>query len=184
VSPVATRIAAAFSDVRATDLRLRLDLPAQAALVSRTIADGGRTLDLRILGASHQVLLREGSSVLCTETVACPPDGAVHEGGLPGRLAGDRNGVRHRFRSTTLHLAPDDLRARVSALVDVLAADPAAVCGVFPGDPLAVTGVRARFRSPAVTSWRTWHSYPQTGELVVTCTRVEGPPAPPVGRRR
>jgi hypothetical protein len=55
------------------------------------------------------------------------------------------------------------------------------VCGVFPGDPLAVTGVRARFRSPTVTSWRTWHSYPQTGELVVTCTRVERRPDSPVG---
>ena len=57
------------------------------------------------------------------------------------------------------------------------------MCGVFPGDPLAVTGVRARFRSPTVASWRTWHSYPQTGELVVTSTRVERRPAPPVGPR-
>lgn len=183
MSPVATRIAAAFSDVSATDLRLRLDLPAQDALVSRTVADGGRTLDLRILGASHQVLLREGGSVLCTETVACPRDGRTDDRGLPSRLAQDRDGIRHRFRSATLHLGPDALRSRVSALLDVLASDPTAVCGVFPGDPLAVTGVRARFRSPAVASWRTWHSYPQTGELVVTCTRVERGPAPPVERR-
>ena len=183
MSPVATRIAAAFSDVSATGLRLRLDLPTQEALVTRTVAEGGRIVDLRILGASHQVVLSEAGSVLCTETVACPTDGGTDHGGLPGRRAGDRAGVRHRFRSTTLQLSPDALRSHVSALIDVLATDPAAVCGVFPGDPLAVTGVRARFRSPAVTSWRTWHSYPQTGELVVTCTRVERRPAGPGGRR-
>ncbi len=183
MSPVATRLAAAFSDVRSADLELRLDLPAQEALVSRTVTDGRRVLDLRILGASHQVVLSEAGSLLCAETVACPRDGRTQDGGLPGRRSEHQHGFHHRFRSATLRLDPDELRARVDDLLAALAGDPAAVCGVFPGDPLAVTGVRARFRSPAVTSWRTWHSYPQTGELVVTCTRVERRPASPAWPR-
>ena len=183
MSPVATRLAAAFSDVRSADLELRLDLPTQEALVTRTVTDGRRVVDLRILGASHQVLLSEAGSLRCAETVACPSDGRTHDGGLPGRRTEDRRGYRHHFRSATLRLDPDALQARVADLLEALAGDPTAVCGVFPGDPLAVTGIRARFRSPAVTSWRTWHSYPQAGELVVTCTRVERRPTPPVRPR-
>lgn len=172
------RLAAVFHDVSAADLRLCLHLPTQEALVTRTVADGERSLDLRILGASHQVLMTERGSVLCSETVACGTGAGVQDDGLPGRWVADLPGVRHRFRSATSHFRPDALRTRVSDLLAILAADPAAVCGVFPGDPLAITGVQARFRSPRAATWRTWHSYPQTGEVVVTCTRVEGLPAP------
>jgi hypothetical protein len=177
MSSVVLRLPAAFSDVSAADLRLGLDLPPQDALVTRTVADGERSLDLRILGASHQVLVIERGSVLCSETVACGTGAGGPDDGLPRGRVTDLPGARHRFWSTTSHLAPDALRTHVDDLLATLAADPAAVCGVFPGDPLAVTGVQARFRSPRTAAWRTWHSYPQTGEVVVTCTRVERLPA-------
>ncbi len=172
------RLPAVFQDVSAAALRLCLDLPTQEALVTRTVADGERSMDLRILGASHQVLMIERGRVLYSETVACGTGAGVQDDGLPRRRVTDLPGACHRFRSATSRLRPDALRRHVGELLALLSADPAAVCGVFPGDPLAMTGVQARFRSPRAATWRTWHSYPQTGEVVVTCTRVERRPAP------
>lgn len=177
MSPDVLRLPAAFRDVCAADLRLSLDLPVQDALVTRTVAGGAWAVDLRILGASHQVLLARRGSGICSETVACAAEAGPGGDRLPTRHAREHDGVGYRFRSATVRLAPAAFRTRVDELLAALAADPVAVCGVFPGDASGVTGVQARFRSDRVASWRTWHTYPRTGELVVTCTRVERRPA-------
>lgn len=170
------QLPAAFRDVCAADLRLSLDLPPQEPLLARTLEGSGWAAEVRILGASHQVLLSRAGSDLGAETVACV--GPHHLGErLPSRHATALDGARYRFRSATSRLPPSGLQATVADLLASLAADPGAVCGVFPGDASAMTGVQLRLRSPAVASWRTWHAYPQTGELVVTCTRVERRPA-------
>ena len=171
------RLPTAFRDASAADLRLRLDLPGQEALASRVVACGGWSIDLRILSASHQVLVAAPGSDVWSETVACAGVGAGLDAALPARYASDRTGVRYRFRSATSCLGAAAFRTTVDRLLTTLAHDPTAVCGVFPGDASGMTGVQARFRSDRVASWRTWHTYPQTGEVVVTCSRVERRPA-------
>lgn len=171
------RLPTAFRDVSAADLRLQLDLPGQQALASRVVARGGWSVDLRILSASHQVLVAPPGSDVWSETVACTGVGDEPDEQLPTRYATDRSGARYRFRSATSRLGTAAFRTAVDRLLVALADDPTALCGVFPGDASGMTGVQARFRSDRAASWRTWHTYPQTGEVVVTCSRVERRPA-------
>ena len=64
-------IATAYADTTSADLSFALGLPAQPALhVLELAAGGGLALELRLLGASHQVRLADRVS----ETVACLPD--------------------------------------------------------------------------------------------------------------
>jgi hypothetical protein len=159
-----------YADTTAGDLSFALDLPEQPALHVLEIAPAG--LQLRLLGASHQVVL----AGRCIETVACLP-------GRPSSLpaAVDRDG--YRFTAELRRLDPAAMSAKVQTLRGRLAGDPYALIGVFPGNPDAVTalcadisgdisaGASADMRA-GVTGWHTWHAYPQTGELVVTRTEV------------
>ena len=47
-----------------------------------------------------------------------------------------------------------------------------ALLGRFPGNELAVTAVTADTDDDALI-WRTWHTYPQAGEVVVTSSRID-----------
>ncbi len=147
-----------FADVRAASLRHALDLPPQPALAVRRIAPAGRTLELRLLGASHQVVT---SGLVRSETVACVAAGDA----LPPSV----EVPGYRFLAEVRHLDADDLDAEVSALRAALADDPLALLGEFPGHGSSVTAVLAESDG---LGWRTWHAYPQSGELVATTTRV------------
>lgn len=159
-----TQIHVPFVDVSAAGLRWAMGLPEQPALVERTIDLGDdRSLALRILGASHQVLVRHGERVLVSETVAC---GLPDADALPERV--ESGGYLITSRVERLHGA--QLRRAVADLLAVLDEDPCAVVGGFPGDPDAVTALVADEPTAGTVSWRTWHAYPQTGELVTTST--------------
>jgi len=154
-----------FADVRAAGLALALDVPPQPALGTLVVPLGALTLELRILGASHQVVAR-GEDVWLTETVACVPG---RRGALPARADRRVGGLRHRFASTIETLAAPQLAARTAALRERAEGDPRALAGVFPGAPEALTAIVLE-----AGGWRTWHAYPQTGELVTTHTVVAG----------
>ncbi|MGN7248692.1 DUF2617 family protein [Janibacter anophelis] len=159
-----TRIHVPFADVSAAGLGWALGLPEQPALAEHTIELGdGRALVLRVLGASHQVLVRDGARTLLSETVACGLPGADT---LPERV--DVDG--YLLTSRVERLEGGQLRRAVDALLTDLAEQPRAVIGAFPGDPHAVTALLAGEPTPGTISWRTWHAYPQTGELVTTST--------------
>jgi hypothetical protein len=118
-------------------------------------------VQLRVLGASHQVVVGDWS-----ETVACLPD---RPGALPAReerRLGDRV---VRFEASCER--PADFAATVSRIVADCAADPHALVAEFPGSPLAVTALSACEVDGGV-GWRTWHAYPQAGELVRTTSVV------------
>ncbi|MFI5489290.1 DUF2617 family protein [Micromonospora echinaurantiaca] len=159
---------APYVDTSAADLSLALDDVERPALhVLDLDLPGAVRLRLRLLGASHQVVLRAPGAAL-TETVACLP-GRPPE--LPGALHDERSG--YRFTATVLRPAGSGLRDRVAALRADLADDPYALVGVFPGDVDAVTALSVRPDPPDGTlGWRTWHAYPQTNELVLTETVV------------
>jgi hypothetical protein len=60
----------------------------------------------------------------------------------------------------------------VKELRDRFADLPNALGGVFPGSPDALTVLSAGADGPRVT-WSTWHTYPQTAEIVMTQTVLE-----------
>ncbi|MEJ3743404.1 DUF2617 family protein [Actinomycetes bacterium KLBMP 9797] len=143
------RLDVPYADSTAGDLSFALGLPVLPALHTLRLS---ATLELRLLGASHQVVAGD-----LVETVACLPGRAPH---LPPSV--DDPG--YRFAATVERLD----RTVAAALWRDLVRDPRALVGVFPGDPDAVTALRADDHG-----WQTWHAYPQTGELVVTRTVLE-----------
>lgn len=154
-----------YLDASAEGLVWQLDAPLQPALAHRTVECGSWTLDLHLLGASHQVVLRAADGARCSELVACRPGVAGH---LPSAVIEDRGGIRYGFRSSVASLAPDDLAARADELVARLAPRGDALIGAFPGSPHAVTAIEA-----TGAGWRTWHVYPQAGQIVATETMVD-----------
>ena len=157
-----------YLDASADALIWQLDAPLQPALAHRRVERAAWTFDLRLLGASHQVVLRsraDGDFSGCSELVACRP-------GLPGHLptvvVEERAGLRYGFRSVVEAVAPDDLGARAEDLVARLAGRDDALVGAFPGSPHAVTAIEV-----TDAGWRTWHVYPQAGQVVSTETTVE-----------
>ncbi|MFI6758334.1 DUF2617 family protein [Micromonospora sp. NPDC050417] len=170
-----------YADTTAAELSLALGSPELPALHVLDLAHPDRAgvrLLLRLLGASHQVVLRcDGDAVTPTlvETVACLP-GRRPE--LPAVLADPATG--YRFTARVLRLDPAMMSARTAALRRELAEDPYALIGVFPGGPEAITALRlhrsgiptGRPTGPGEIGWRTWHAYPQSGELVETETVV------------
>lgn len=159
---------APYVDTSAADLSLVLDDVERPALHVLDLGlPGGAHVRLRLLGASHQVLLCAPGTTL-TETVACLP-GRRPE--LPDTLHDESAG--YRFTATVLRPQGSGLRDQVAALRAGLADDGYALVGVFPGDVDAVTALSVRPDPPGGTlGWRTWHAYPQTNELVLTETVV------------
>ncbi|MEW1858900.1 DUF2617 family protein [Streptomyces sp. NBC_00669] len=167
-----TTLDTAYTDTRAGDLAWCLDkdaLPALATLGVR-IGDAARLhadVELRLLGASHQVLVDAGRGS-CSETVAC----------LPGSQAPLPFGVSRRvgpwdyeFAARIEHLSLGSFTARAQELLALVADHPHGLAGTFPGDPNAFTAMLVQCGEGNVR-WRTWHAYPQEGRLVATRTKV------------
>lgn len=157
----------AYVDTSAAALRWGLDVPLLPALASRDVRLGDAELGLRVLGASHQVLARlDGATV--SEVVACDVS-APDE--LPAAAHRVVSGADYSFTSHVTVLGEDALRAQVRQLLSHLRDEACAVVGRFPGSPYAVTALVAA-TCPGGVTWRTWHAYPGTGELVATRTTV------------
>lgn len=159
----------AFADVSAQSLGWALGLPAHPALATTWVrCSNAPAVELRLLGASHQVLVHAGGDLLCSETVACDLPGAEP---LPARTRAER----YDFDSDVQHLEPVAFVATVDRIVAALDDRQDALVGHFPGVPHAMTALAVDFVAPRQVAWRTWHGYPQTGELVSTRTRLTYP---------
>ncbi|UED86573.1 DUF2617 family protein [Streptomyces profundus] len=161
------QLAAPYRDTSADQLRFALDQPRQPALAVNDAQLGDVHVQLRLLGASHQVLAGP-----VRETLACLP--AQPGDGPPTEVRQRLDGWDYAFRSTVRHCSPTELTRRTTALRDRLDDQPTALYGLFPGSPDALTALTAR-RDGRVISWRTWHVYPQAGQIVETRTRLEVP---------
>ncbi|GIG71490.1 DUF2617 family protein [Phytomonospora endophytica] len=158
-----------YADTAPGQLSFALDLPELPALETRELAgvfDGGE-LTLRLLGASHQVVLRTPEGTL-TETLACLTDRTPS---LPPMVETRVAGMHYRFGVFVESPPTGDFGDVVSTLRQGVARSPYGLVGVFPGDDNAITALLVEPGHARVV-WRTWHAYPQTGQLVVTRTTV------------
>lgn len=153
-----------FADTRAADLALSLEVVELDVLASLRLAVPGGSLELRVLGASHQVVL-EADDAATWETLACGVDGD-----LPAERATAVAHRRHRFTSSVrLGVDPAPLAARLLADLEP---HPDALVVAFPGSPHALTAVRAFDLGPRRCAWASWHLYPEAGEVVTTRSQV------------
>ncbi|MGH3391392.1 MAG: DUF2617 family protein [Actinomadura sp.] len=154
-------LATAYADTRADALSFALGLPPLDALSVLPVTRAGMAVELRLLGASHQVIAGPIS-----ETVACLP-------GSPGPLPGDVrrvvSGWSYDFTATVRTCRQAEFERAVAELRARYADRPDTLLGTFPGSPHAVTALAVE---PGL-GWRTWHAYPQTREIVATRTRME-----------
>lgn len=153
-----------YLDTDADQLAFSLEQGALDALAVRQVTVAGTDVQLRLLGASHQVL----AGPVC-ETVACLPGVA---GGLPASAAREFDGWTYRFGARVERLAGDRFSERVAWIRGRSDGEPAALYGIFPGSPEAVTALCVE-RHGSGLSWRTWHTYPQSRQIVATHTRLE-----------
>lgn len=160
-------IAAPFADSRVTDLRLAYGLERLPALGTHHVAVPGGRIELRVLGASHQIVV-DLDGARWSETVACLAD---RDGRLPDCDEVTEGALRSRFVARCFRLPSVEFTARVRAVRRRCESRPDALVGSFRGSPLAMTALLGGGTSGRV-SWQTWHAYPQTGELVETSSTV------------
>ncbi|MFJ8073684.1 DUF2617 family protein [Streptomyces sp. NPDC096176] len=162
-----TTIDTAYTDTRADDLAWALGREPLPALAVLDLELADYKLQLRLLGASHQVLLEEGESA-CSETVACIPGSSTP---LPLGVAKRLGDWEYEFAARVETLSRRSFAGRAQELLALVADHPHGLAGTFPGSPHAFTAMVAQGGEDEVR-WRTWHAYPQEGRLVVTRTRV------------
>ncbi|GAA2075892.1 DUF2617 family protein [Actinomadura alba] len=156
-----TDLDAVYVDTRADALGFALGLPPVDALATLTVTRGPVRVELRLLGASHQVVAGPIS-----ETVACLPG---LSGPLPGEVIRTVGDWSYDFTAGTRAYDRAGFEAAVDEVGRRLTGRADALTGTFPGSPYAVTAIAMA----AGLGWRTWHAYPQTMEIVETRTRLE-----------
>ncbi|MEU2653934.1 DUF2617 family protein [Streptomyces sp. NPDC007325] len=162
-----TTLKTSYTDTRAADLAWALGREPLPALAVLDLELTGAKLQLRLLGASHQVLLEEeGRS--CSETVACMPGSSTP---LPLGVSKRIGEWEYEFAARVETLTQGSFAGRAQELLALVADHPHGLAGTFPGSPHAFTAMLAQ-RHEGQVRWRTWHAYPQEGQLVVTRTRI------------
>ncbi|MEU1849579.1 DUF2617 family protein [Streptomyces sp. NPDC019990] len=162
-----TTLNTSYTDTRAADLAWALGREPLPALATLDLELGGSKLQLRLLGASHQVLLEEERGI-CSETVACIPGGSTP---LPLGVAKRVGDWEYEFAARVEALTPGAFADRAQELLALVRDHPHGLAGVFPGSPHAFTALLAQHHE-GQAHWRTWHAYPQDGQLVATRTKV------------
>lgn len=145
-----TTLQTSYTDTRAGDLAWCLGkdaLPALAVL-NVEVGDGLRLrakVELRLLGASHQVLVDAGRGE-CSETVACMPGSQAP---LPFGVA-RRVGVwDYEFAARIETLSQGSFAGRAQELLALVADHPHGLAGTFPGDPHAFTALLVQYAEGA-----------------------------------
>lgn len=177
-----------YCDTRAEDLGWSLDLEPLPALAVRDLAAAGFLVQLRLLGASHQIVVRParpdrdhgpdpappddpagsrpwpgepGTRPICLETLACIPDRTRP---VPTDTAVALGRWRYTFDSHVGHHGP----AEFDGLISMIERESrSGILGRYPGAPGAVTAIALRGEGRTL-HWSTWHTYPPQGSIVTT----------------
>ena len=169
-----TTLETAYTDTRAGDLAWALDREPLPALAILDLEIPGARVQLRLLGASHQILLTDERGTL-SETVACMPGSTSP---LPLGVSKRLQDRDYEFAARIETLSQGAFAGRAQDLLALVTDHPHGLAGTFPGDPYAFTALLVQHRHNEVL-WRSWHSYPQEGQLVCTRTRVSTRAAAP-----
>ncbi|MCQ8829803.1 DUF2617 family protein [Streptomyces malaysiensis] len=162
-----TILKTAYTDTRAADLAWGLGREPLPALAVLDLQLHDFAVQLRLLGASHQVLL-EGEGSRCSETVACMSGNSTP---LPLGVSTLVDGREYEFAARVEELSQGAFAGRAQELLALVADHPHGLAGTFPGSPNAFTALLAQWHEGTV-GWRTWHAYPQEGRLVTTRTCI------------
>ncbi|UNS98048.1 DUF2617 family protein [Streptomyces tubbatahanensis] len=162
-----TTLKTAYTDTRAHELAWALGREPLPALACMDVELSGVHVQLRLLGASHQVLLDEEYGSF-SETVACLPGSTAP---LPLGVSKHFGSWEYEFAARVERLSPGSFAGRAQELLALVAEHPHGLAGTFPGDPCAFTALLVQHHEGQIR-WRTWHAYPQEGSLVATRTRV------------
>ncbi|WNI16872.1 DUF2617 family protein [Actinacidiphila sp. ITFR-21] len=167
-----TTLHTAYTDTRAGDLAWSLDKEPLPALADLDVEVGDEwglraRVGLRLLGASHQVLVASERGE-CAETVACMPGSRAP---LPFGVARRVGPWDYEFAARIETLSRGSFAGRAQELLALVADHPHGLAGTFPGDPHAFTAMLVQCAEGSVR-WRTWHAYPQEGRLVTTRSQV------------
>lgn len=154
-------LAVPFLDTGAEQLRFSLGHEVLPYVARRVFGP----LDLRVIGASHQVLVTAGPHAGLVETIACLPD-------IEGRLPASADRPGYRMTSTVTDERVDDLDLWLRG--EGIDPQGATVLARFPGDPCAITALRAEVDGDRC-AWWSWHVYPQQNQVVRTHTVVAHP---------
>ncbi|HZG03979.1 MAG TPA: DUF2617 family protein [Streptomyces sp.] len=163
-----TTLKTSYTDTRAGDLAWALGRDPLPALAKLDIELSGVRVQLRLLGASHQVLLDDPDGTFCSETVACMPGSRTP---LPLGVSKRIDDWEYAFAARVETLSGGSFAGRAQELLALVADHPHGLAGTFPGSPHAFTALLVQ-RCGGQVHWRTWHAYPQERRLVVTHTRV------------
>ncbi len=162
-----TTLKTVYTDTRAADLAWALGREPLPALATLDVELADAKMQLRLLGASHQVLL-EDEQGSCSETVACIPGSSTP---LPLGVSKRVGDWEYEFAARVETLSRGQFAGRAQELLALVTEHPHGLAGVFPGSPHAFTALLAQ-RHEGSVMWRTWHAYPQDGQLVATRSRV------------
>ncbi|MDO5681453.1 MAG: DUF2617 family protein [Propionibacteriaceae bacterium] len=130
--------------------------------------------EFRILGDSHQVILRR-PGWMWSETLSGGGD-LLGVGGSD-ELSGEQEnliapGLRHRVRVNVEHLtSTKSFCARADDIDRLCRAHETSLVVRFAGDALAFTAIGATAGAGSLR-WETWRLYPETGDVVASTTRV------------
>ena len=128
-----------YTDTRAGDLAWALGRGPLPALACRELELDGITVQLRLLGASHQVILDEDGRT-CSETVACMPGSTP----LPLGVSRRTGAWDYDFTARVETLTPDAFAGRAQELLELVSDHPGGLAGTFPGAPHAFTALRVQ----------------------------------------
>jgi uncharacterized protein DUF2617 len=162
-----TTINTPFTDTGANDLAWALGREPQPSLATLDLELATIRVQLRVLGASHQVLL-DSPAGSCSETVACMPGSNTP---LPLGVSKRLGNFEYEFAARVESLSAGSFVGRAQELLALVAEHPHGLAGIFPGDPNAFTALLVQCQGQQV-QWRTWHAYPQERRLVATRTRL------------
>jgi Protein of unknown function DUF2617 len=164
-----------YCDTNAEELGWSLDLGLQPALATRRIHVPPFELEIRLLGASHQVAVRwarpgarraDSSDPFCLETVACIPRQTT---ALPAEAVRDSPRWSYAFESAARTVDAGEFDRTIARLE---AGADRGLVGRYPGECGALTAVLTSGGGRAL-SWTTWHTYPQDRRIVTTESRLE-----------
>lgn len=146
-------------DVSGMTLRLALNAPAPAPLVTSVLSCHTSTVVLGVLGASHLITVNS-ADVAFSEEVSCTARTDI-------ALPGSATAPGYRIESRTEICDDAAFRGLAHRLRENCERHDSWLGGAFPGDDAALTAMVAEADGDG-WRWQTWHLYPErTGGTVV-----------------